>query len=433
MLDIKFIRKNIKQVKKAAKDKGVDIDIDELLELDKQRRELLQQIERLNAEKKDAANRVKAAKTKSEKQKISEEGKEIKKQHSEIEERLREVEERFRTLMLRVPNIPSEDTPIGEDESGNVEIEKWGNPPKFDFEPKDHVQLSEELGLLDTERGVKVAGFRGYFLKNELAMMHVALMVLALQRLQDKGFEIMISPTMVREMALIGSGHFPGEAQEIYEIQDHEGEGKHQVKYLVGTSEPSLVGYHADEILDELDLPKTYAAYSPCYRREVGGYGKDTRGIYRVHEFLKVEQVVLCKDDVNEGLRWLEIITQNARELLQDLGLSHRVMQMCTGDMGSGKYKMYDIETWMPSRDGFWETHSASYLTDWQARRIGIRYKDREGNIRYCHTLNNTMVASPRILIAILENYQKKDGSIEIPKILRPFMGNQKLIIQKKK
>ncbi len=428
MLDIKFIRENTAEVKKAAKDKGVDIDLDELLEVDRERRELLQKVETLNAEKRAVADRVQAAKPE-DKAKIAEEGKEVKEKLSEIEPQLREVEERFQTLMYRVPNIPSDDTPIGPDENGNVEIDRSGDPTKFDFEPKDHVELAEKLDLLDTERGVKTGGFRGYYLKNELALMHLGLINLAAARLAEKGFTIMTAPAIVREGALTTSGHFPGEREEIYEIHDHAEEGKTaETKYLAGTSEPALLQYHAGEILNEEDLAVQLAGFSPCYRREVGGYGKDTRGIYRVHEFMKVEQVVLCKNDLTEGLYWMEAIKENALELLRDLELPHRVIQICTGDMGAGKYKMYDIETWMPSRQDYCETHSVSYLTDWQARRGGLRYRTADGDIKYCHTLNNTMIASPRILIAILENYQNKDGSITIPKILRPYMGKQKAL-----
>lgn len=427
MLDIKTIRDNPKLVKEVAKNKGVEVDVDEILDLDKKRRDILKQVEELNAARKTTADKMKGASA-ADKKKIATEGKELKKQLSEIEPPLRETEERLHELMLRTPNIPSEDTPVGADESGNVEVAKWGEPTKFNFEPKDHVELARDLNLLDTERGVKVAGSRGYFLKNELMMMHMGLMMIALNRLRDKGFEVMSAPTIVREMALFGSGHFPGERDEIYEVQDHEGEGKHETKYLAGTSEPSLLAYHADEILDEADLPIKLGGFSSCYRREIGGYGKDTKGIYRVHEFLKVEQVLMCKNNVDEGLKWLEEIRQNSEQLLQDLKLPYRVIQMCTGDMGAGKYKMYDIETWMPSRGEYGETHSASYLTDWQARRIGIRYRDANGEIQFCHTLNNTLVASPRILIAILENFQQKDGSIKIPKILQPYMGKLKVL-----
>ena len=428
MLDIQIIRDDPKLVKKAAKEKGVELDVDKILKLDKQRKELLQKVEVLNSSKKETANKMRDAKSDVDKKKIAAEGKKTKKQIAELEPELRQVESDLQELMLQTPNIPSEDTPVGVDESGNVEVAKWGKLPKFDFEPKDHVELARDLDLLDTERGVKVAGFRGYFLKNELMMMHMGLMMLALDRLREKGFQVMSAPTIVRELALVGSGHFPGEADEIFEVQDHAGEGKREEKYLAGTSEPSLLAYHADEILNEKDLPVTLGGFSSCYRREVGGYGKDTKGIYRVHEFLKVEQLILCKPDIKEGLKWLEEIRKNSEQFLQDLELPYRVIQICTGDMGAGKYKMYDIETWMPSRGEYGETHSASYLTDWQARRIGIRCRDKDGKINFVHTLNNTLVASPRILIAILENNQQADGSIKIPKVLQPYMGKKKII-----
>ncbi|MFH1314849.1 MAG: serine--tRNA ligase [Candidatus Uhrbacteria bacterium] len=427
MLDIQIIRDDPKLVKQVAKDKNVDVDIDEILVLDKNRKNLLVQVEELNSARKTTADKMKGA-SETEKKSIASQGKEIKKQLAEIEPSLRETEDRLHELMLRTPNIPSEDTPVGKDESHNIEISKWGQPPKFDFKAKDHLELAQNLNLLDTERGTKVAGFRGYFLKNELMMMHMGLMILALDRLRQKGFEVMSAPTIVRDMALIGSGHFPGDRDEIYEVQDREGEGDHETKYLAGTSEPSLLAYHADEILDESDLPIKLGGFSSCYRREVGGYGKDTKGIYRVHEFLKVEQVLMCKNDINEGLKWLEEIRQNSEQFLQELELPYRVIQICTGDMGVGKHKMYDIETWMPSRGTYGETHSASYLTDWQARRIGIRYRDKEGKIKFVHTLNNTLVASPRILIAILENNQQADGSVKIPKILQPYMGKREVI-----
>lgn len=349
MLDIQIIRDDPKLVKQVAKDKNVDVDIDEILVLDKNRKNLLVQVEELNSARKTTADKMKGA-SETEKKSIASQGKEIKKQLAEIEPSLRETEDRLHELMLRTPNIPSEDTPVGKDESHNIEISKWGQPPKFDFKAKDHLELAQNLNLLDTERGTKVAGFRGYFLKNELMMMHMGLMILALDRLRQKGFEVMSAPTIVRDMALIGSGHFPGDRDEIYEVQDREGEGDHETKYLAGTSEPSLLAYHADEILDESDLPIKLGGFSSCYRREVGGYGKDTKGIYRVHEFLKVEQVLMCKNDINEGLKWLEEIRQNSEQFLQELELPYRVIQICTGDMGVGKHKMYDIETWMPSR-----------------------------------------------------------------------------------
>ncbi len=428
MIDIKLLRDDPKGIEKVAKDKGVDIDVNKIIKLDDARKQQLQKIESLSQDRNKTAEKMKSAKDDDEKKKIAEEGKKIKTEISKLEPELKKVENELQDLMLNTPNIVSDDTPVGKDESDNVEVSTWGEPAKFDFEPKDHLELSKALNLLDTERGTKVAGFRGYFLKNDLMMMHLALMTMALTKLQDKGFELMACPSIVREMPLIGSGHFPGERSEIYEVQDFT-DGKKETKYLSGTSEPALLAYHADEVLDEKDLPIKLAGFSSCYRREIGSHGKDTKGIYRVHEFHKVEQVVFCKNNVKEGLDWLEIIRKNSEELLQELGLPYRVVSMCTGDMGTGKYKMYDIETWMPSRNAYGETHSASYLTDWQARRIGIRYKDSDGNIQFAHTLNNTLIASPRILIAILENFQQEDGSVIIPEVLHSYMGGKERLI----
>jgi seryl-tRNA synthetase len=301
-------------------------------------------------------------------------------------------------------------------------------PTKFGFEIKDHMDLALGLDLIDTEAGVKTSGFRGYYLKNELVLMQYGLFWYALEKLRQKGFTVMQTPTLVREFALVGSGHFPAGRDELYQIADSGrlASGTAQEKepiYLAGTSEPSLLAYYADKILDEKDLPIKVAGISPCYRSEVGSYSKDLKGVYRVHEFMKVEQVVLCKAQTLEGDQWLENLRGVAEEILQELKLPYRVLNICTGDMGAGKYKMYDIETWMPSLKKYGETHSDSNLTDWQARRLNIRYRDTEGKLKHVYTLNNTAVASPRILIAILENYQQADGSVVIPEVLRKYLG----------
>jgi len=329
-------------------------------------------------------------------------------------------------ILLLVPNIPSPDSPIGSDEKSNQEIAKWGEIPKFSFKIKDHLDLGKSLDLIDTEKGVKTSGFRGYYLKNEAVWLQMALIQHALSKMQEKDFSLMITPTIIKEFALVGSGHFPFGKEEVYELtnpgKDEAGKEIKEKMYLAGTSEPSLLAYFANETLNEEDLPKKVCGFSTCYRSEVGSYGKDTRGIYRMHEFMKVEQVVICKADIQESNQWLETMRLIAEEMLRDLKLPYRVLNICTGDMGAGKYKMYDIETWMPSREAYGETHSDSNLTDWQARRLNIKYKDKAGKIHYAFTLNNTVIASPRILIALLENYQQKDGSVEIPKVLQKYM-----------
>jgi seryl-tRNA synthetase len=336
---------------------------------------------------------------------------------SKEEPLLKKLTEELNGLMMLVPNVVSDDTPIGKDEEDNKVVRSWGTQPKFAFTAKNHVELGTSLDLLDLERGVKVSGFRGYYLKNNLVQLQWALFQYCLNLMQEKGFDLMVTPTLVREPALVGSGHFPEAKEEIYPVGDN---------FLVGTSEPSLLAYRAGEVLDEAEMPLKLSAVSPCYRREIGNYGKDTKGLYRVHEFWKVEQVVICANDLTVSLKLFEEMLAIAEEVLQKLELPYRVVQICTGDMGSGKYKMYDIETWMPSRDSYGETHSCSHLTSWQARRLNLRYRNKEGELVYPHTMNNTVIATPRILIALLENNQQKDGSIVIPKVLRPFMGKKK-------
>jgi seryl-tRNA synthetase len=342
-------------------------------------------------------------------------------------EELKKIETDWQAIYLSLPNIPSEDSPIGTDDSENVEVQMWGEPRKFDFKFKDHIELGQNLDLVDLEKGVRTSGFRGYYLKNEAVMLQMAVIFYALNKMKSKGFDLMITPTILREFALLGSGHFPFGKDDIYQLantgRDASGNVIGEQLYLGGTSEPSVLAYYSDTVFDEADLPIKTCGFSQCYRNEVGSYGKDAKGLYRIHEFMKVEQVIFCKDDFSESDMWLENLREISQEILKDLLLPHRVVQVCTGDMGAGKRKMYDIETWMPSRDGYGETHSDSNLTDWQPRRLNIKYRTTSGEKRYVHALNNTVIASPRILIAIFENYQNEDGSITVPKVLQPLCG----------
>lgn len=431
MLDIKFIRENKETVEKAIKDKGVDLDLDKLLKFDDKRVRLVQKIEELNAEKNKLNNEMKLAENKDE---IIAKGKEIKEKLAKLEPEYKKVKQEYGKSMLLVPNIPASDVPVGEGDKNNKEISKWGDIPKFDFKIKDHIELGKNLNLIDIEKGVKISGFRGYYLKNEAVYLQMALMMHALFKMQEKEFSMMIAPTIVREFALVGSGHFPEGKEEIYQLanpgRDEKGAEMKEKFYLAGTSEPSLLAYFSDQTFEEEELPKKVCGFSQCYRSEIGSYGKDTKGLYRIHEFMKVEQVVICKADKKEADGWLETMRGIAEEMLQDLKLPYRVVDVCTEDMGSGKYKMYDIETWMPSRNSYGETHSDSNMTDWQARRLNMKYKDKDGNIKYVYTLNNTVIASPRILIAILENYQQKDGSIKVPEALRKYMPGKIKIIK---
>ena len=448
MLDIKFIRDNADLVKKAITDKRVDLDLDALLDLDAQRRTLLAETETFQATKNAFSKEMPNLSEEDKKTKILE-MQEMDAHHTEGKEKLRTIEAEFNNLMLLVPNIPSPETPIGKDDTENVPWSYWSPqaghvdptdtekvktiPPTFAFDVKDHVALGKDLDLIDTERGTEVSGARGYFLKNELVLMHQGLMFYAMEKLRSKGFTIMQTPTLVREFALTGSGHFPTGKGEIYQVANAAGmenEDDKAKQFLAGTSEPALIGYYANQILDESQLPIQISGLSACYRSEVGSYGKDTKGLYRVKEFLKVEQVIICKADPNEGDIWLEKLREISEEILQELQLPYRVLNICTGDMGAGKYKMYDLETWMPGRGSYGETHSDSNFSDWQARRLNIRYKDSQGKTQYAYTLNNTAVASPRILIAILENYQQADGSVKVPEVLQKYVGTK--VIQKK-
>ncbi|PIP52978.1 serine--tRNA ligase [Candidatus Beckwithbacteria bacterium CG23_combo_of_CG06-09_8_20_14_all_34_8] len=327
--------------------------------------------------------------------------------------------------MLQIPNVPDKDVPIGKDCSGNVEIAKWGELPKFDFQAKDHIQLGLNLDILDLDRGVKVAGFRGYYLKGDGALLHLAILQYALKKLIEKGFTPMVTPTVLLERPFVNTAHFPWGKVDVYKTYDDE-EQKAE-RFLAGTAEVPLVSYHMDETLTEKELPKLYAGYSQCFRREIGSYGKDTKGVYRIHEFAKVEQVVLCQNDWEESKIWHEKLRSYSEEMLQELGLPYHVLLMCTGDMGEPQVKKYDLETWMPGRNEYGETMSCSMMGDFQSRRANVKYQTKDGQTKYVHMLNNTAIASPRILIAVLENCQQADGSILIPKVLQSYMGKDKI------
>lgn len=413
MLDINFIRENIKKVKKAAKDKGYDVDIDKLVKVDDKRRGLIEKVEKLREDQNKLSRGLKGKPSKSHIQK----SKAIKRKLDDLEPKLRKVEEQYTDLMLLVPNIPSKDTPIGKDETHNKVIKKVGKTPKFKFDIKDHVELGEQNNLLDLERGVKIGGTRSYVLKNELVLLEQAVLKYAIDKSVKEGFEMMNVPVMVKEDALVSSGFFPHGKEDVYHLEDD--------KYLVGTSEASLVSYYARETLQEAELPKLLGAITPCYRREAGTYGKDTRGVFRVHQFNKVEQVAICRPE--EGEKMFNFILDIAESLVKDLGLPYRLVEVATGDMGPKNYRQIDIETWFPAQDKYRETHSCSWLTDYQARRANIKYRDDKGKKKLAHTLNCTVIPTPRFLIAILENNQQKDGSIKIPKVLQSYMGMDKI------
>jgi seryl-tRNA synthetase len=416
MLDIQFIRDHQKKVKKAAKDKQLNPKIvDEVLRIDGKRRKLISEVEKLRAKRNEISTKLSKKQT----TKLKNQAVDIKKQLHDLEPELRKTEESYNDLMLQVPSIPHPEVPIGADESGNQVVRRWGNPKKFKFKAQDHLELGEHLDLIDAKRGVKIGGFRSFFTKNDLVLMETGILDYALRYMIKQGFTPMTVPWLVNDNALFGTGYFPWGIDDHYNTQDG--------KKLIGTAEVSLTAYHAGEILEEKYLPIKMVGISPCFRREIGSYGKDTRGIFRVHQFSKVEQVVLHQADKEESERWHEKMLGYSEDVLRELELPYQVVLMCTGDMGAGQVKKYDIETWFPAQKKYRETHSDSYFYDFQARRLNMRYRTQKGESKFVYTLNNTVIATPRILGAILENYQQKDGSVVVPKILRKYLGKEKI------
>jgi seryl-tRNA synthetase len=435
MIDLADLRQNPDAYKDAAKKKRVKVDIDAFLKLDEERREVIKTVEEMRAKKNAVSKQVPQMKG-DEKKKVIAEMKELDGTLKQSEARLAEIEGEWNEQQLFIPVIPLPQVPVGKDETENVEAKKWGDLPTFDFEPKDHVLLGEELDILDIPRGAKVAGARSYYLKGDGARLEMALLQFTLDHLRKKGWTQFTPPYLANYDCFMGTGFFPGGDQaNIYAVGEQLGKDAPVTPdglYLIGTSEVTVASYHMGETLEESELPKRYAGFSPCFRREAGTYGKDTKGLYRIHQFQKIEQVVLCKADIEEGLKIFEEIRTNAEEVLQALKLPYRILDICTGDLGKGKLIQNDIETWMPSRKSYGETHSCSYLGDFQARRLNIKYEGTDGKKKFVHTLNNTCIASPRILIPILEIYQNADGTVTIPEVLRPYMGGQEKIVSKK-
>lgn len=422
MLDLAFIREHPELIKEVARRRKTAVDVDELLAIDSELRTVRRQAEELRAEQNRLSRAIRdAGPDRDAREAAIAQGRTVAATLKELEPRERELEARLRELWLLVPNIPDATVPEGEGEEDNVEIKRVGQPREFDFEPLDHVTLLRGLDMLDLERAAKVAGSRSYILKGDAALLELALMQFALNRIATKGFTPLLVPAMAKEFAFIGNSQFPRGREQTYALPADD-------VFLVGTAEVSITGMHAGEILREQDLPMLYVGYSPCFRREAGTYGKDTRGILRVHQFDKVEQYVICRADHEESVRWHEELLRNSEELVAALELPYRVLNICTGDLGDAKVKGYDIETWIPSEGRYRETHSDSYFHDYQARRADIRYRDNEGTVRYVHTLNNTALASTRTIIALVENHQQRDGTIRIPEALRPYLGGRAVL-----
>ena len=415
MLDIKFIRENKEIVQQGAKKKCIDFNVDALISIDDKRLEVLKVVEEMRTKQNEVSQRIPQA-SDDEKQTLLGEMKILKEELQEKESDLKEITTAWQKLMVQVPNVPDMSVPEGSTEEDNQEIRVWGEKTSFDYDAKDHVKLMTDLDLADFERGTKISGFRGYVLKNDGALLQWAILQYAQNKLVKKGYSPMIVPSLVKRETLIGTGYLPQGEEDLYKTQDAD--------YLGGTSEVATMYYHSGETLKKEDLPIKYVSYSPAFRREAGSHGKDTKGLFRVHEFHKIEQIILCEASHEESVKFHEELLNNAEEIMQDLGIPYHVVINAGGDLGLGQVKKYDIEAWVPSDNSYRETHSASYFHDFQTRRLGIKYKDGDKN-KFAHSLNNTAIACPRILVPLIENYQQKDGSIKVPEVLIPYIGKE--------
>jgi seryl-tRNA synthetase len=419
MLDIKFIREHRDMVQAAAIKKKIAINVDALIQLDDERLELLRTIESLRTEQNIQSSTIQNLNG-AEREEALATARVLKDTLKSNEDAYKNILPQWELLMYQVPNIPDITVPDGDSDADNVQIKTWGEKTVFDFEPRDHVQIMEAAQMVDFERGQKVHGFRGYFLKNDAVLLSFAIWHYALDFFSAKGFNPMMAPAIVREDNLYGTGHLPNDADDVYKTQDND--------YLSGTAEVPVMGYHSGEVLSELEFPIKYLAFSPCYRREIGSHGKDTRGLIRVHEFYKWEQVILCEASHEKSVEYHEFLNRNTEEFIETLGIPYQTVLNCGGDLGQGQVKKYDIELWVPMEKKYREISSASYFHDFQTRRCNIRYKDTQGKMRFAHSLNCTAIPTPRILVSLIENFQQADGTVRIPEVLRSYMGGKENI-----
>ncbi len=419
MLDIKFIRENLDIVKLAATKKRITVDLDRLMVVDDSRRALMTSLEAKRAEQNEVSKQIVGASDVAAREALIASMQTLKAEAQKEEEALKPIMEEWQKLMLQVPQVPDMTVPDGTSDADNVEHKTWGEQTRFAFEPKDHVELMTKHAMVDFERGAKVHGFRGYYLLGDGAMLSWAIWNYAQAFFMQKGFTPILPPAIVRKANLYGTGHLPNDAEDVYNTQDED--------YLIGTSEVSVMGYYSDEVLEAAQLPVKFLGFSPCFRREAGSYSKDVKGLIRVHEFYKLEQVMLCEASHEESVRWHEWINRNTEEFIESLGIPYRTVLNCGGDLGQGQVKKYDIELWVPKEGKYREISSASYFHDFQTRRFNIRYRDGEGKVRYAHSLNCTAIPTPRILVSLVENFQQADGSIVVPEALRPYMGKEKI------
>jgi seryl-tRNA synthetase len=420
MLDIKFIRENKELVKFAAQKKNITVDVDRLIFLDNERLHLLRDIEALRSEQNEQSKKVQTLRNQTDRENIIIAMRTVKDALKEKELTYKKIEAKWKNIMLQIPNIPDMTVPDGDSDADNIQTKEWGSKTQFGFIPKDHVEIMQALDMVDFERGSKVHGFRGYYLKNDAVRLSFAIWQYALEFFSEKGFNPMMPPTIVRAENLYGTGHLPNESEDVYTTQDTD--------YLSGTAEAPVMGYHSGEILDEALFPIKYLAFSPCYRREAGSYGKDTKGLIRVHEFYKWEQVVLCEASHQKSVQHHEWINRNTEEFIESLQIPYQTVLNCGGDLGQGQVKKYDIELWVPMEKKYREISSASYFHDFQSRRFNIRYKDVDGKMRFAHSLNCTAIPTPRILVSLVENFQQSDGTILVPEVLKKYLGGREFL-----
>ena len=413
MLDINFIRENKDIVKRGVGNKGFDVSlIDRVLELDERRRKLIVEVETLRGKKNIIA----------EKAKVSEEGRKIKEELKDKEPEYKKIEGEYKELLFKIPNLPLPQAPVGKSDKDNVEVKKWGKPTEFDFKPKDHLELGKSLGILDFETGAKVTGSQFYFLYGDGALLELALTQFALEKLSKEGFLPVITPDLAKSRYYLGTGYSPkGDEAQTYTLEGED-------LGLIATAEVTLAGSHADEVIPEEKLPIKYIGYSHCFRKEAGAYGKYSKGLYRVHQFTKCEMFVYCKPEDSE--KFHEHLLKMEEEICQELGLPYRVVEMCTGDLGAMAARKFDVEIWMPGREDYGEVTSTSNCTDYQARNLNIKFRRENGETEYVHMLNGTAIVMSRFPLAILENFQQKDGSIAIPKVLQKWMGKEKIVVR---
>lgn len=419
MLDIKFIKENSDIVKAAVAKKRLTINIDRLLEVDAHRLQVLSLVESLRTEQNATSDTIQNADPATREQLIAQ-MKQLKEDLREKEEELKTIMQEWQLLMLQVPNVPDISVPEGDDDAGNLEVREWGEKTVFDFPAKSHIEIMEALDMADFEKGTEVSGFRGYFLKNMGAELSLAIWMYAKDFWTKRGFQFMIVPSLVRRESFVGTGFLPQGEEDLYKTQDED--------YLAGTAEVATMGYFSNTIIEKQKFPIKVLAFSPCFRREAGSHSRDVKGLIRVHEFFKMEQVVLCEANHEESVKYHEEINRNTEEFIQTLGIPYHTVVNCGGDLGLGQVKKYDVELWVPGEQKYREISSASYFHDFQTRRLNIRYRDEEAKLRYAHSLNCTAIPTPRILVSLVENYQQADGTVKIPEALRPYLGGKEYI-----